>query len=56
MKTERLEEQALTLALDVPASVQPLDVQLEDGVGAGGAVVLGRLGGGTVLIGQSDQA
>jgi len=45
-----------TLALDIPANVHSLDVQLEHRMGAGGAVVLGRLGRGAILIGQHYEA
>lgn len=46
----------LTLAFDIPASIHSLDIQLEDRMGARGAVVLRCLGGGAILIGQRNQA
>lgn len=46
----------LTLALDIPASIHSLNIQLEDWMGARGAVILGGLSCGAILIGQSDEA
>lgn len=46
----------LTLAFHIPASVHTLNIQLEDRMGARGAVILGCLGRGAILIGQCNQA
>lgn len=45
----------LTLALRSSTSILPLDVQLEDWMGAGGMVVHGRPRCGPVLVCQRDQ-
>lgn len=46
----------LTLAFHIPASIHSLNIQLEDWVGARGAVVLGCLSCGTIVIGQGNEA
>lgn len=51
-----ISEIVLTLAFDIPANIHSLNIQLEDWMGARGAVILGCLGRGAILIGQRDQA